>query len=136
MLHSPISRYMHSAMLLLVMLQICCTTLACSIEQDIDFNGNDLQPVTKRDAANATECCNLCTTTAGCTAWSLQQAKSCASKHNCCYLKSSAAGRRKYPGTISGTNPAATECSSAMDCSLGGSGFSPAGTEASETSSA
>jgi hypothetical protein len=92
----------------------------CSVEENIDYSGNDITPLKKRDAANASECCDLCVAFPGCAAWSLQPAKTCNSKTNCCYLKTSTSGRRSYDGVISGTNSAAASCSSAMDCSLGG----------------
>eukprot|EP01045_Picozoa_sp_COSAG04_P028572 COSAG04_NODE_4471_length_2069_cov_1.607614_2_plen_471_part_00 len=103
----------------------------CATEQGIDYDGHDLQPVHSIPAPDAATCCALCHNRTGCVAWSLQQFKGC---KNCCYLKSSAAGRRRFKGAVSGTigpappapppppppRPSDGSCKDETDCSLGG----------------
>ena len=103
----------------------------CATEQGVDYDGHDLQPVHSIPAPDAATCCALCHNRTGCVAWSLQQFKGC---KNCCYLKSSAAGRRRFKGAVSGTigplppapppppppRPSDGSCKDEADCSLGG----------------
>ena len=91
---------------------------ACSTEHTTDYRGNDLQPLKVRPAANASACCALCEANPDCFAWSLQPASACKHPGNCCYLKSSDAGRRRFAGAVSGK--LRRPCKTEFDCSLGG----------------
>ena len=97
----------------------------CTFETDIDYKGNDIKPIVKLHAANASECCALCAANAqaggGCSVWTLQFGIGC-------YLKTGASGRQPYAGSTSGSidgpapppAPTPPPCTTAEDCSLGG----------------
>ena len=69
----------------------------CTFEQNFDYNGHDLRPGGDAvNVLNATECCAVCSATAGCFFWTLQLP-------NTCYLKTSDAGRRTYANAVSGS---------------------------------
>ena len=95
---------------------------ACTFEQNTDYKGNDILPLTKLQVANASECCARCAAHTKCTVWTLQPGIGC-------YLKTSDAGRRAYAGATSGSlsgpapppvPPPAPTCRTRTDCSLGG----------------
>ena len=75
----------------------------CAEEQGTDYEGHDIQPVRSIPAADPAACCAACRNATGCAAWTLQPAAGCKSTANCCYLKTSAAGRRRFKGAVSGT---------------------------------
>ena len=76
----------------------------CAAEHGIDYDGHDMQPVKSLPAPDGAACCALCTSTTGCAAWTLQMAAgNPACPQNCCYLKTSASGRRSYKDSVSGT---------------------------------
>ena len=103
----------------------------CTTIPGIDFQGNDIAPVRSTPAPDGPACCALCLNRTGCVAWTLQTAAgNPACPQNCCYLKTSAAGRRSFKGAISGTTghppppppprPSDGSCKDPTDCSLGG----------------
>eukprot|EP00047_Mylnosiga_fluctuans_P006639 m.248165 g.248165 ORF g.248165 m.248165 type:complete len:903 (-) comp15649_c0_seq1:81-2789(-) len=79
----------------------------CTFEQDIDYAGNDLYFID--DTTGGDACCKACMGEPRCTAWSWTNVTFAATRDssvpwaNRCYLKTSTAGRKPYPGHVSGT---------------------------------
>ena len=96
--------------------------LACTFEDNTDFNGNDLKPGGDSHPTNTSAaCCTMCADTAGCNAFTFMPAASL------CFLKSSDAGRRGMSTYTSGKPPAVPtppptpwSCHTDDDCSLNG----------------
>ena len=77
----------------------------CKLENDTDFEGHDLPPSSGRwtGVTNASECCQLCRHAPHCTAFTFYVFDEATSGRGVCYGKTSSAGRRPLPNTISGT---------------------------------
>lgn len=69
-----------------------CTAGDCVLEQDVDYDGNDVYSVAATPDAGA--CCAVCQAEPACGFFSLV--------NTTCYLKYSAAGRTAAPGHVSG----------------------------------
>lgn len=66
----------------------------CALQQDVDFDGNDLDTTT---ASSPQECCSKCANHTGCKYFTIEHASG-----GTCWLKSSDAGRRPYADHVSG----------------------------------
>lgn len=91
-------------------LAICAAfSHACSYQPGLDFQGNDLPNYPHGAPTTTTEsCCDLCTQTAGCNAWSFHPGKCYGAGDQtdqtggCCFLKTSDAGSRPSKTSTSG----------------------------------
>merc|ERR1712059_8912 len=81
----PTSRVIHNS---------CDAGISCDV-RNVDYEGHDLTPVTKRTAKSPSECQAMCAKTDGCQFWTLNT-------QEICWLKTSDAGRRKYWSVTSG----------------------------------
>lgn len=114
---------------------------SCTMHVDVDYDGNDIKPVTSRLADSAADCCTLCDAHSDCSVWTYE-----GTAKKVCWLKTSANGVRKFSGYTSGCTTGTAcpgsppppspspgpgpppspivrgggSCSTALDCSLGG----------------
>jgi len=68
----------------------------CTLDQNTDYQGNDLKPLQSPHVANVTACCDLCSATPGCAAFTFMP-------NGVCYKKANANGKRTFSGYTSGT---------------------------------
>lgn len=81
----------------------------CTTEVGVDYGGNDLLPLTPRNASSYGECCDLCIQTSGCQFWTYDATKQPTGAPSVCWLKTSDSGRTKNADRTSGwagTGPA------------------------------